>query len=294
MKLKGHETFALREGWLSKGMDAVSNNARVFSENYGADALGVGSNMAKAIRYWLKAGGFTYEVAREGAFLTEVGQIIWENDRYLEDYFGLWIFHANLACNVDNATSWYLFFNEIDSEEFSKEELYELLKRKYMNMSEVKKLSERSLNDDVTVLLNMYVRERFVVYDPEDKKVSPFARLGIIRKNGSVYQKVQPELHVQVEQTFFYLLQKYYQTMEINENEKGISIDDILCAPGLPGKILGLKRVAVNDMLDSLSAKKKIIVNRTAGLDMVYQRSEMTPDEVVKEYYSDIVERKLG
>ena len=56
IKLKGHETFALREGWLNKGLAKVDANPKVFSENYGADALGVGSNMAKAIRYWLKAG----------------------------------------------------------------------------------------------------------------------------------------------------------------------------------------------------------------------------------------------
>ena len=61
IKLKGHETFALREGWLNKGLAKVDANPKVFSENYGADALGVGSNMAKAIRYWLKAGKFMEE-----------------------------------------------------------------------------------------------------------------------------------------------------------------------------------------------------------------------------------------
>ena len=49
IKLKGHETFALREGWLNKGLAKVDANPKVFYENYGADALGVGSNMAKAI-----------------------------------------------------------------------------------------------------------------------------------------------------------------------------------------------------------------------------------------------------
>lgn len=45
IKLKGHETFALREGWLNKGLAKVDANPKVFSENYGADALGVGSNI---------------------------------------------------------------------------------------------------------------------------------------------------------------------------------------------------------------------------------------------------------
>ena len=58
-KLKGHESFILRDGWLTKGLRAVANDARVFSNNSGADALGVGTNMAKAIRYWMKTAKLT-------------------------------------------------------------------------------------------------------------------------------------------------------------------------------------------------------------------------------------------
>ena len=60
-KIKGHETFILREGWLTKGLQAVVDNPMVFTDNYGADALGVGTNMAKAIRYWMKTAGILPE-----------------------------------------------------------------------------------------------------------------------------------------------------------------------------------------------------------------------------------------
>ena len=40
IKLKGHETFAIREGWLSKGLIEVDKNEKVFSKNFGADTLG--------------------------------------------------------------------------------------------------------------------------------------------------------------------------------------------------------------------------------------------------------------
>ena len=49
-RFKGHESFILREGWLNKGLFEIEKNAKVFSENYGADELGVGPNMAKSIR----------------------------------------------------------------------------------------------------------------------------------------------------------------------------------------------------------------------------------------------------
>ena len=61
-RLKGHESFTLREGWLTKGLNAVHENPRVFSENSGADALGVGTNMAKSIRYWMRTAELTMEI----------------------------------------------------------------------------------------------------------------------------------------------------------------------------------------------------------------------------------------
>lgn len=175
IKLKGHETFAIREGWLSKGLIEVDKNEKVFSKNFGADTLGVGSNMAKAIRYWLKAGDFTEETGKSQVSLTEIGKIILKNDRYFEDIFPLEIFHVNLVHNRENATSWYLTFNKINAEEFDKDELFVLLENEIHKMG-VEDFSVRSLQDDVNVLLNMYTREKTQDYDPEEKRISPFSK----------------------------------------------------------------------------------------------------------------------
>ena len=45
------------------------------------------------------------EPPKEGAKLTDIGQIIFKEDKYLEDIFSLWIFHINLAGNEKLATS---------------------------------------------------------------------------------------------------------------------------------------------------------------------------------------------
>ena len=68
-RFKGHESFILREGWLNKGLYEVDRNPKVFSENYGADALGVGPNMAKAIRYWLRAAELVTDSPKTGVML---------------------------------------------------------------------------------------------------------------------------------------------------------------------------------------------------------------------------------
>lgn len=280
IKIKGHETFALREGWLNKGISQIYKNNRVFSVNYGADALGVGSNMAKSIRYWLKAGGWMTEAPRSGARLTQIGETVYQNDKYIEDNFALWIFHVNLAWNKSYATSWYLFFNEMNLEDFTKEELVEQLIRRMMVMSD-KKVSERSIRDDVSVLLNMYIKEKIENYDPEEKKISPFSKLGLVKKNGSRYQKSQPSVNEMSELVVLYAMQKYFMFVEKDSAE----IDELLNSPLSPGKILNLKRVAFNEYIDSLAMQDYLTVNRTAGLDMVYMKTAMTPEEIVARYY---------
>ena len=44
-KIKGNESFSIREGWLAKGLFALEENKYVFSEKTAMDKLGVGSKM---------------------------------------------------------------------------------------------------------------------------------------------------------------------------------------------------------------------------------------------------------
>ena len=63
MKFRAHDTFFIRKGWLSKGMKYVHNRADVFvsRDENPTDVLGIGTNMVKALRYWLQAVGVTQE-----------------------------------------------------------------------------------------------------------------------------------------------------------------------------------------------------------------------------------------
>ena len=51
MKFRGHETFAIRKGWLNKGMKNIKLNPGVFLGDAGnpMDVLGIGSNMVKSL-----------------------------------------------------------------------------------------------------------------------------------------------------------------------------------------------------------------------------------------------------
>lgn len=170
-RLKGHESFTLREGWLTKGLNAVHENPRVFSENSGADALGVGTNMAKSIRYWLRTAELTKEHQRDGVTLTEYGDLIFQNDPYFEDIFSLWVIHANISRNFKLATSWNIFFNNIDVTSFKREELISMMTENIINITGDTTPPERSITDDCAAILQMYTENGDASSDPEEKSL---------------------------------------------------------------------------------------------------------------------------
>ena len=160
----------------------MHENPRVFSENSGADALGVGTNMAKSIRYWMRTAELTKEHPRDGVTLTEYGNLIFQNDPYFEDIFSLWVIHANIARNFKLATSWNIFFNNIDVTSFKREELINMMTENIINITGDTMPPERSIADDCAAILQMYTENGDVPSDPEEKRISPFAALGFLSK----------------------------------------------------------------------------------------------------------------
>ena len=182
-RLKGHESFILRDGWLTKGIQAVEKDNGVFSKNSGADALGVGTNMAKAIRYWMRTAGVTVDVPQKGVQLTELGKTIAKYDPYIEDLFTLWILHCGIASNFEQATAWNVFFNKMDlTSAFTRDDMFKMEQELILEETGEEEVSERSLRDDCTAILSMYSEKGDQGDDPEDKKISPFEELGLISR----------------------------------------------------------------------------------------------------------------
>lgn len=278
-KIKGHETFAIREGWLNKGIVAVYENPKVFQQNSGADALGVGTNMAKAIRYWMRTAGLL-ENHKDGVYLTELGRLIYENDCYMEDRMTLWIIHSNIAANKELATVWYLFFNTDTLKEFTRDMLYVEIRRMLEVYTGKEDLSVRSISDDCNVLLHMYSGREEEKDDPEEKRKSPFSELGLLKKEGRHYKKTIPKLNYLNPYIFWYILKKMF----IKKRE--VNIRNIIEDENSPGRLLHLGRIEVNHYLDILEEEDIITVNRTAGLDMVYEKKKVDSLEILRQYYS--------
>ncbi|MEL7648680.1 MAG: DUF4007 family protein [Sedimentibacter sp.] len=282
-KLRGHEKFPLREGWLNKGLITVDTDSRIFLDSNGPDKLGVGNNMVRSIRYWLKSFNLITEKPGQGAQLTDLGKIIKENDLYFEDIFTLWILHSNLVKNIKESTVWYMFFNRCDIDEFRKDEIFIVLLNELKNYVKEEKFSENSLKDDIDVLLNMYNSkiEKGVACDPEDKTISPFSTLGLLSRKDDYYYKNQPDLSKLTERVI------WYELCCLFEDTNNVSIDSITTGDDSLGSIYNLSRVSINEYLDKLDGLKYIRVNRTAGLDMIYKLKDATPLSVIEDYYKE-------
>jgi hypothetical protein len=274
IKIKGHEKFVLREGWLTKGLLAVRNNPRTFSEDNGPDILGVGSNMVKAIRYYLQAFDLVNESIKNGTTLNDIGLLIVQNDPYIEDYFTLCLLHSRIAKNERRATTWYLFFNQNELIEFSKADLQNYIRREiYARYG--KEVPESSIKDDVDVMLNMYEKND-INTDPEDKMNSPFSSLQLIGKEKDTYIKQQPDMKKIGVDTVL------YEVASLIQGQNSINIENI--SEHLEN-IFNIPWVQTNEMLDILDREEIIRVDRTAGLDVIYPIVVPTPEEVIENHY---------
>lgn len=278
LRIQGHEKFALREGWLNKGLVEIPQNPKVFLGKDGPDTFGIGNNMVKSLRYWMKAFGLIHEKPGEGAKLTQMAEIIADKDLYLEDNFTLWVLHSYIAKNKEEATSWYMYFNKCDSEELTRDQIEQILCREIIKYAEGQKFSEKSVKNDVDVLLAMYSRTK-KISDPEDKNISPFSNLRIVKNSGSKYSKSHPDRRRINEWNILYEL-----AIQMEEKDS-ISIEKVINGECGLSSIYQLTTIMSNEFLDRLDTMGYIHVDRTAGLDMIYKTKDISPENVMKEYY---------
>lgn len=279
-KLQGHEKFPLREGWINKALIIIPSVPDVFLRKDAADVFGIGSNMVKSLRYWMKAFGLTIEKGSAGTELTQMGKIIAKYDPCLEKAFTLWIMHSYIAKNKEGATTWFLYFNHCVAEELKKSEIEAILLREVKKYVAGQKFSEKSLSNDVDVLLNMYSKNKEKL-DPEDKNISPFSQLALIKKVDEKYTKNRPD------RRRFSELIVLYELILMSKNLKSISIEEAVYGENGLANIYNLTSVMANDYFDRLADAGYIQVNRTAGLDMIYFTQKIGASDVLKDYYQN-------
>ncbi|WP_231701850.1 DUF4007 family protein [Crassaminicella thermophila] len=283
MKFRAHETFFIRKGWLYKGLKHVKNNAKIFVDKNTkpTDVLGIGTNMVKALRYWMQAVGLTEEKRKGNTRYQEVtsfGDIVWANDRYMEEDGTLWFLHYKLATNKKLATTWYWFFNEFNVKEFSKDDFVTSLDGYVKYNEDGGEVSLSSLEDDYNCLINTYISRKKLSPDkvsPENTIDCPLGGinlLDIIDKKNRIIKKITLRKDAIHPLILLAVIVDQYENSENKNDSKEVKISSLLNDHCNIGKIFNMDLNILNYYLDKLQEMKYIRVIRTAGLDVVKNR----------------------
>ncbi len=268
-----HETFHPRFGWLKKGFEKTLDDELVFSKESAPVVLGVGKNMAKAIKYWCIAFKVIDEIRDNGRYIHRptkfATKLLIEGgwDPFLENPASLWLLHWNLFKPICYSPSWYFTFNELNKIDFSVDDILFSLKEFNNHHFPKNNVHDSSLSKDINCLLRMYVGKSGPKNLKEDSLDSPFTDLGIINAyrdskrfafNFGNKPSLPPEIVVAASLEFASFLP---------DDARTISISRLLYDSGGPGHAFKLTESAFCDAIETVSKNvRNIYLADTAGM----------------------------
>ena len=283
-----HQSFYLREGWLHKGLEAITQDKSLLTQKEAFEKLGIGKNMITALRFWLVACGVAeYDMKNKSYTITEMGQLIFDNDSNLNLSFSKALIHYYLAKNSEiadingnkSATVIYWFFNELEGTVFEKQFLLEQY-TKWATMQ--KDVSENSLKRDIECLIQMYDINN-MYFDPEDVLHSPLADLKLVIKTDYI-TKLDGNSSSIPNEIILLIIQDYLSTHGIDS----ITLSELVNKKTLPGKIINLKQ---SDILEAVYYLKKqgfIEFTQTNNLDTIHlKKHDFNCISIIQDYYKE-------
>jgi hypothetical protein len=290
----GHESFALRYSWLSKGYQAFTRNPHLFNADSAGLELGVGSNMVRSIHYWLRAARLIHVEPRSTASVTTLGNMIFDEttgvDPYLEDEGTLWLIHWLIASNSRLATTYFWFFNYYHKANFTALELSTALNDFAQDkILQSKRSTPATRQKAVQVLLRMYTQSRSNSRAPiEDALDSPVSSLGLINHSSgdrSYLSRPSSRMSLPSEIVGFAILQ-----VMNSQGAGSIPIEDLMlatldrCAPG------SVFRLSENDLVRIIEDLIKTMprnfeLRDSGGINQLYLLSDINPVALLRMYY---------
>ena len=158
-----HETFCPRYGWLKKGIDGVSTDAKVFERPDAIEILGVGKNMVRSIKFWCAAFKLIEPEEDPGKTTgplkpTDFAKRMFDDDGldpYLEDPASLWLLHWRLFTPPIAAPAWSMAVNSSALRSFSIKELKDRFLEYKEFIPSIARLSEPSFEKDASCFIRM-------------------------------------------------------------------------------------------------------------------------------------------
>ncbi len=291
-----HESFPLRFGWITKGLNALIDDPRIFNREDATVNLGVGKNMVASIRYWLQATGIAHRVGATNTLEpTEIGHVVFGEggDPYLEDEATIWLLHWLLGTNPAGATAIYWFFNHFHKPTFTSVEVATGLSD-FVKHEVAPKVAQSTLKGDAQLVLRMYSRtlagSRLTLEDALD---SPLAALNLQERldtrNWRAVPMDRPELPSSV---FAYAVAQLFD----HTGAPQLAVEDLMysdkhhCAPGA---VFRLTEEGLIGKLEALCEDypRDLRMDRTAGVFQLYKLAAFDAMSILRDRYGSSVGR---
>jgi hypothetical protein len=249
----GHETFPLRQLWLTKAYKKASEShfsPEVFTSEDAIIRFGVGKNMVESIRHWALA----CDVLREDEkklIPGEIGEWLLETrDPYFINPASVWLIHWVLCGRGGRSTTWWWLFNFVSHSTFDRE----LLLRELIEFAHNRKFkaSNLTLKRDLETCLKTYL-PRASSESREEAAEPLLSELGLIRQTNhgrslSFNRGPKPLLPAEV---FVFALCEFWQNRnhQLERESKTMPFADVVNGRGSPGKVFKLDENAVTERL---------------------------------------------
>ena len=276
IRLKQNESFTLRTNWLIKGINIVHDDPLCFKADRAVSSFGIGSNMVKSLRYYLTTLDLIEVLDRKNFSLklSDLGETIYNNDRFLTDNFFIYILHFKFLQNKLNAAVAFSYFNNSNLDIASSDSIYATIKR-YLE-SDGNLVNEKLLISDIQVLLRSYLKRDLDLNPEDDTYSSIFSHLNLIKKEGNIYKKIQADLNDLDPRVIFYCLEE-------NFNEE-FSIDDIIKKESSICQAFNLSYQSLIYYIKKLDSLKYLEFDSTAMLNSIKIKNKISLEELFLDY----------
>lgn len=285
-----HGTFYVRASWPQKGLGAIEDEPTIFTPKKifdAVDKLGIGRAMVTSLRYWMGTMKLADEsknsIGKIELNPTKIALEILKEDRFFQQIGTTWILHRNIAKNIENATSWYWFFNKFERTIFTKDDFINDLKA-YVTANG-QSVSDNALNRDFNCLRKTYEEEEFKDISDyiEEGIISYFSKLNLIKsEDKNTYRKLSPTSKSLPASIVMYAILddiKHY-----GKYQSQINIDELLTKEGYVGKVFNLSYNLLMKKLDELEVKGYIKIFSRFGHNHI-ELLEKDKWLILKNYY---------
>jgi len=279
----GHESFQCRNLWLKKGYDFVKKGSS-FNDEDAVVTLGVGKNMVSSIRFWMKAFGI---LSQDETLTLFAHKLLADDgwDPYLEDEGTLWLLHYILITK-GFASTYSIVFNELRKEkiEFTKENFVAFVTRKSETDSSFS-FSVKTLEEDFSVLVKMYLRSNLQNKDKEDSFSGLLTDLDLMKTYSTGKQDYflienTERSEIPIEIILYAILESESFGSSVNLHNIEMNINSV-------GTVFAINRSGLLNKIENIVAKYNYIVfNDQAGVKELQFKRKPTGSSIFEKYYA--------